>query len=304
MKTKKFLSLVLAMVMALSLAVPAFASANTDTSLTQSTAIGGTTKIPTIKITVPATGSVVLNPYEMGVTVDGNTISDPIVSVPQYVINASDVAVKVKATVTGKPSGAAKLVDASTATDTTGINNVFLQYIYEIGDDNTVDPDGTNKIVVKAKGEATDLGTLAQGTGTAAAAAGAYLAYKLTGDLVAIPTKAWTEKDTVSVNVAYTFIPQKYEAAPPSAGDASVTVAISGTTATATFNAGTSGLTATSYAWTSSDTTEATVSGSTTATETISQAGTATSGNTSIIAVTVTLSNGATVTGSATYTCT
>ena len=55
MKFKKLVSTALAGAMALSLSVPAFASGNTDTSLSQSTDITGSTQAPTIKITVPAT---------------------------------------------------------------------------------------------------------------------------------------------------------------------------------------------------------------------------------------------------------
>ena len=68
MNFKKIMSTALAGVMALSLSVPALAAANTETSLTQNTEVTGSTEAPTIKITVPATNTVIVNPYKMTVT--------------------------------------------------------------------------------------------------------------------------------------------------------------------------------------------------------------------------------------------
>ena len=93
---------------------------------------------------------------------------------------------------------------------------------------------------------------------------------------------------------------------PATAGDAAIslskdtaTIAAGATeTLTATFNAGTSGLTDTSYAWSSDDTAVATVSGNN-ATGTVNNV----SAGTATITVTVTLSNGSTVAKSCTVTC-
>lgn len=73
---KKKLSLALALVMALSLAVPAFAADKEISDVNQlgegaSTQITGSTKAPTIKITVPTAGAVLLNPYKMSAKIPG-----------------------------------------------------------------------------------------------------------------------------------------------------------------------------------------------------------------------------------------
>ena len=128
MNFKKIMSTALAGVMALSLAVPAFAAANSDTSLEQNTAITGTTQAPTIKITVPAAGTVTVNPYKMAVSVGGSDVTDQIISATQFIDNASDVAVKVSAQVTGTAAGNLAFATASTQTKAVTTNSVFMYF--------------------------------------------------------------------------------------------------------------------------------------------------------------------------------
>lgn len=227
MKTKKILSLVLAMVMALALAVPAFATANTDTSLTQSSAITGTTKAPTIKITVPATGAVVVNPYKMEVLPAGGTagtdeVNDQIISATQWVMNASDVAIKASAAVNATVSGKAKLATATTVTTGSAkpitTNSIYLYLEALVTDDGSTAVDdwtSAKKATAAAKGVVTELGTMAKGTGTAAASTGGYLAYHLAGDAVEAPAQAWVAEDKVDVTVAFTFVPVAETVATP-----------------------------------------------------------------------------------------
>ena len=224
MKFRKFASLALAGAMALSLSVPAFASGGTTDPLKKTFDIGGTTKTPIIAIEAPTTGAVVVNPYKMEVLPTGGTagtdeVTDQIISATQWVLNKSDVAVKTTVTLTGKVEGNTKL-NATTTKNTTKpltTNSVYLVFESTITDDGTTDVTWTgdgavteaNKktIVVAAKGTATDLGTLAAGTGTAIADAGGCLAFHLTGDAVETPTVAWAATDKVSVGVAFTFTP-------------------------------------------------------------------------------------------------
>lgn len=220
MKLKKFVSLALALVMSLALAVPAFASgAAANTALAQSSEITGTTKTPTIKITVPATGAVVVNPYKMEVLPSGGTagtdeVQDQIVSATQWVENASDVAIKVSAAVSAKVAGKAKLATASTVTTGSAkpitTNSIYLFLEAVVADDETTavtDWSSATKAVAAAKGTVTELGTLAKGTGTAADTTGGYLAYHLSGDAVEAPAVAWAAEDKVDVTIAFTFVP-------------------------------------------------------------------------------------------------
>lgn len=142
--------------------------------------------------------------------------------------------------------------------------------------------------------------------------------FRLSGDLNEEPVKAatspatgtvdfpWTTEDGFEAKIAFKFTPHQD---PPSAGDATLTMApttaslgsSSTTTAslTATFAAGTSGLTVASWAWTSSNTSAATVGGATSGTVTVTYAGT---GSTTVTC-TATLSNGATLTATCAVTC-
>ena len=217
MNFKKIMSTALAGVMALSLSVPALAAANTETSLTQNTEVTGSTEAPTIKITVPATNTVIVNPYKMTVqNAAGDDVTDQIVSATKYIKNESDVALKVSAEVTGKPAGALTLATASTQGGTRAVttNSVFMSF--EIGaataEDGTGDPTWAangydsklaSQILVSAKAvKKADMLTLGVGETTAT-----YAGYRLTGDAADTPTNAWTENDKVDVSIAFTFTP-------------------------------------------------------------------------------------------------
>lgn len=99
MKTKKILSAILSGVMTLSLAAPAFASGNTEISVTYTA--------PEIAVTVPQTGSAIINPYGFDVYLDADeqhAISgkQQVVTLPTIISNQSkmDLAVYASATAT------------------------------------------------------------------------------------------------------------------------------------------------------------------------------------------------------------
>lgn len=115
MKTKKFMSLILALVMALSLAVPAFATTATlettdlndmskiDTAVTQ---VNGIYQAPILALTVPKKINLLLNPYGVNVTINKDTaieddVQGQIVSADNLIISRSNVPIEIKATATG-----------------------------------------------------------------------------------------------------------------------------------------------------------------------------------------------------------
>lgn len=226
MNFKKIMSTALAGAMALSLSVPAFAAANSDTSLEQNTAITGTTQAPTIKITVPATGAVVVNPYKMSVTPDGGStaVTDQIISATQYIENASDVAVKVSAQVTGTAAGNLAFATASTQTKAVTTNSVFMYFEMVLSDDGTTEPTwadaydsrSATQILVSTKAtKKADMLTLAAGDGSAAASTGGHAAFHLAGDAASTPTTAWAATDKADVAIAFTFTPTATSTATP-----------------------------------------------------------------------------------------
>jgi len=116
MKTKKWMSLVLALVMAFSLAIPAFATAtptldNTDVTdmakiNTATTTVNGTYQAPILALTVPKKINLLLNPYGVSVTTNKDTaieqtgVQRQIVSADNLIISRSNVPINIKATVT------------------------------------------------------------------------------------------------------------------------------------------------------------------------------------------------------------
>ncbi|MBQ9493554.1 MAG: hypothetical protein IJR54_07480 [Oscillibacter sp.] len=116
MKTKKFMSLILALVMAFSLAVPAFATAtptldNTDLSdmskiNSATTTVNGTYQAPVLALTVPKKINLLLNPYGVSVTTNKDTaieqqnVQRQIVSADNLIISRSNVPIDIKATAT------------------------------------------------------------------------------------------------------------------------------------------------------------------------------------------------------------
>lgn len=334
MNMKCFGSMAMAGVLALSLTVPAFAADPTTTIE------GGYEEIP-IAVTVPTTGTANINPYGLPVKMgksDESTVNITNQQITHEVLairNNGDVGLDVNvSSFVIVPKGDLEIANAKTTGKTikvdlevAGLNDPK----YAVSSEN----ESLNDLLIDAFASnatwagVTPLTAPAAAKGTAASAitpakSNAALAslgastvtadgvtygnssialFRLKGDMAQSPVKTdgsddpWASTDGFTATIVFKFTPT------PSAGDASVTVGITGTTATATFNAGTSGLTATSYAWDSSDTGVATVAG-TTASGTITQVGGVTTGQTSVITVTVTLSNGAKVTGNATYTAT
>lgn len=237
MKLKKLASATLAGALAFSLSAPAFAAgvtppaANTATSLEQNTSFSTTVQVPTINITVPNTGAVVINPYGMTVQNDaGDDVTDQIVSATQYIANSSDVALSVSATVTGTlPTGKkdVKFATASTKGGTKALttNDIFMYF--EIGpataNDGSGDPTWPASYVARPEATQVVKQVLVGAKATKVAnvltlAAGnedvTYAAFRLTGDVVSAPTRAWVADDAVSVAVAFTFTPTATTPAP------------------------------------------------------------------------------------------
>lgn len=335
MNMKRFGSIAMAGALALSLASPAFAASTQPKNSTIIT--GGYEDIP-ISVTVPTTGTAKINPYGLPVkmaksdettaTISGQQITHEVLAVRNNGDVALDMSVKSflvvpkgeVAITTAKDTGKGMKVDLQVA----GLNDA--KYAVSSADETLQDKlidafaspatwasaatvnapavaaggDGTGVTVGTGNNVAT-LGAATVADGEVTYGKDSIALFRLKGDMAQEPVdnssaeNPWDSADGFTATVVFKFAP-----VPPSAGDANVTVAISNTTATATFNAGTSGLTAVAYAWSSGTPATATISGNT-ANATITDAGAGT-GSTSVITVTVTLSNGATITGTATYT--
>lgn len=335
---KKITSMFLALVMALSLTVPAFASSGT-------VKVEGSIQLPTINVTLPTTASMIMNPYSMDVKLnpkDTTTVNDQIVSPVMEVTNLSNIDMQVGIQIAGaKGKGDAKFAAAAPTAGATD-KEAFIYAVFQIGaagmtisDPSNVTADAANVAVLEepASGATTATpkdvtnfetvaGTAADSNNTLAAtvlntttnkqeaAPTGVLGFKFFGTTSDVTT--WTDKDTLGATLTFKFTPVANNAGgtppAPSADGATVTLdnstltldssSTTTGTITATFNANSSGHTAASYAWTT-DNACVTLSNDTTATVTVTHASAATAN----VTVTVTLDNGATVTATCVVTC-
>lgn len=233
---KKIISMFLALVMALALAVPAFASSG-------KVDVAGAINLPTINVVLPTAASLTLNPYGLNVKLDRNDtegVEDTVISPTMYVKNLSNIGLQVKATVAGTV-GKGSTAEFLTAAPTTGSTEkgAYVYVLFNIQDDAATALDapstaptpgtthGTALVNVVADGDdpaevkgyelnataSTTTATINQlaPTATKEPAAGGVLAFRFFGDAVPSPKDddgnlvPWTDKDTLSASIAFTF---------------------------------------------------------------------------------------------------
>lgn len=228
---KKFLSLVLVSTMVLGSAITAFAADGTIDSMAgtgtgQEITGDAEVAVPTIKITVPTSVDIKINPYKIKATVGEKQISDQIATVPQEIKNESNVGVAVNIE-NLKAKSDTVAVSASSLAGKSGAKAVFLYLDVQDGAADSADftraydaktmiacpaaAAGATDDKIKAVSK-TNVVTLSAGDQTATKAS-----FKMRGDVVVNPTKTenkttvadpWTDSDTVSFGFKFTFTPQ------------------------------------------------------------------------------------------------
>ena len=227
---KKFISSVLAGACALSMTSIATFAADTaisdlgsDGVATQQVTFTSTTAMPTLKVTVPTTADVVLNPYKIAVTtpISGN---DTIMS-PEYEIkNESDCGIAVSATVKATPGGGAAMATAALkgtettksvfmyleTTDTT--DTYYGEYVAKKvtakkGESLSAEQEAANKacdaqMVITTKETTKEIATLAAGNTTAQS-----IFFKVQGDAVTAPKTPWVAADKVDLAMTLKITP-------------------------------------------------------------------------------------------------
>ena len=215
---KKITSMFLALVMALALAVPAFASSGT-------VKVDGSIQLPTINVVLPTTASMVMNPYKMSVKLDpkdpASAVQDQIVSPVMEVKNLSNidvqVGIKVQGTIknTTDTAPAFKASSAAASTD----KEAYIYVAFEIGDagldvTDTNGSGGSTVVLDATEQEVTDFAstasagnanTLKASADLKAPATDGVLGFKFFGDVA--PVTTWTDKDTMAATIAFTFTP-------------------------------------------------------------------------------------------------
>lgn len=246
MKTlkKRVLSCAMAGVLAVSMAVPAFATASPAPN--KSTNITGAYVDIVIDVNVPTTGTAQVNPYGLPVKLDDdgtNKITgEQIVTKPLLLVNNSDSNLNVSASVTATATGDLRFATAApTASDTYKSAFVYLQMKPTAldnsdkaqGTDTGIQGVGTNEVnavfagwkqdyaaakdlVLNGTSAATKdkMATLAAstisttgGTTTVSWNAGSIAAFRLAGKVNANPKDAWVVRDGFTAAIAFTFKP-------------------------------------------------------------------------------------------------
>lgn len=213
---KKLIALALAGVMTFGTSLTAFAAdAEVTDTATETTVTGtGSMNVPTIKVTVPTSFNVVLNPYQIAYEVDSESYKTQIVTVPQLITNESNVAVAVnvkefKAT----PSSDVKLSAKAVGKATDKSVYLYLDIV-----NSTTEEAGKAKFAGSGLVPTDDSESGSSKDAAVILAAGnekaTYAAFKLGGDMVVNPVDEdgnadpWVAADKVDVSFKFTFTPQ------------------------------------------------------------------------------------------------
>lgn len=224
---RKLLAAVLSMSMILGTGMSALA-ADVDTAtdgIYSSGEISGTADVtlPIVKVTVPSSlGDVVLNPYQMEVTVGDDAVQDQILTAEQQIQNFSNVgvAVNVSSLVATKEDGSDVIFATAALKGNETTKSVFM-YMEMIGDGEdaaykgSYDAKATNQILVSTKETKKDNVILldkSPDSSTEAVGSEATIGkFKFVGTATTKPAKAWAATDSFTIKMKFTFIPQVTE---------------------------------------------------------------------------------------------
>lgn len=206
MKSKKTLFLLMAVLVLFSLPVPAFAAelGNSRTTMIYAEC----SRLPVIQVIVPSSMDVMINPYQIPITIKNEAIGDQIVSDPVALENKSEVALKVSISMTTviREGSDMRLASESTVGQELTSKQAFIYFEIQP----TSDPDQVSwaekyeeekhimvRTGTKTRKDMVILGAVDQPL--------SYGAFRLTGDCVEYPRSAWTEADGIDVAIAFTF---------------------------------------------------------------------------------------------------
>jgi hypothetical protein len=236
------MSLSLAALTAASMAIPAFADDEPQTTTpANTTVVTAAYEEVSIAVTVPTTGTAQINPYGLPVefkksassTKAAKVTGQQIVTQPLYITNEGDVALDIAASVTTEAKGDASISGkALTGKETTKSVYAYLQMVQSAN--KTLDDTGKDKIIDECASDSTwtaegvtkldldgskaaskeKMATLAaskvtttDGKSTVTYNAGSIVLYRLAGDVVTKPSDDWATTDGFTATIAFTFTP-------------------------------------------------------------------------------------------------
>lgn len=163
-----------------------------------------TAEEPIIRVTVPSNGKVIINPYHISLPVEGRDITQEIIHIPQLIVNHSNVPVQINASAIGNTSGDAQLV--SDAPSTEG-KEIFLYAEFQESDEtadciwfDAYEEDDNQLIILETETTKDNVLTLEAGDETPS-----YGVFRLNGQASISDNGMWTNEDSVSVRLVFTF---------------------------------------------------------------------------------------------------
>lgn len=274
--TKRLASAAVAGVMALSMTAPAFAASETS--------ITGSYRAITLNVTVPTTGSAIINPYGLPFDIGDSTITGQQITTgaPLLIQNKSAVPLSVSASAIGQVKGNFLFSAADPASDVlTKSGHVVLQMFPA---DGVTEANATDTDILNAKfaalpeasadptkditvgttaASANDILLLRSGNADGELVDGGAAFFRLGGKVVKNPTVAWAAADGFTVKIAFTFEPTIMQASAGTVASDAGTTTIDGNftsndAVTLTPDLP-SGVTVDDWTWTTSDADMATV---------------------------------------------
>ena len=199
-------------------------SASALLSNERGTVIQGSARLPIINVLVPASVNILINPYEMPVSIGDGVYTDQILCNPAYIVSLSDIPLRVDVSVTGSVYPDSDMTLVSSPTYGAGTSKKAFAY-FEM---QTADWDFPQAVqwdpaynpakhivvadgVTKAKQNIVTLPALPLNYDIyGMLAEDAYAWFRQTGDTARNPTSEWNTKDGMKVTVAFTFTPISY----------------------------------------------------------------------------------------------
>lgn len=203
MKNKKLLFWLMAFLMLASWSTPALAADRPTTVIEVECS-----RLPEIRVIVPSSTEVLINPYKIPVSIQDELSGEQIVCAPVALKNESEVPLKVSVSMTASvwEDSDMRLISESTIGQELASKRAFIYLEIQ----NTSDPSQVSwdekydeeKHLLVRNGTRTrkDMVTLgADGQPLC------YGAFRLTGDCVEFPRSSWTKADGIDVSIAFTF---------------------------------------------------------------------------------------------------
>lgn len=179
------------------------------------TVVEATCRLPIIKVSVPATGAVYINPFQLSVQMGSENTKEQIVSIPTNILNESEVPMSVDVTVTGSINEGSDLSLSTVTTKGSELTSkeafvYFEMKAVKLDDPNLVTWDKVydeEKHVVVCTTAKTKKNVVTLDAWDENGQKNCYGAFRLTGDCVTYPKTEWNSKDGLNVEIAFTFTP-------------------------------------------------------------------------------------------------